>query len=248
MKKRITMLLALMLAGSLGLTACENKEAAEGEGAEAVAAAETAEGEAEAAEGETEAAEGEEGAAAAEGEAAEEVATATVGKPAPDFELTDESGNTHKLSDYKGKIVVLEWTNPTCPYVERHYQNDTMQKTLEKAGDDKIAWLAVDSSNFVKPEESKKWKEEEGFTYPVLQDASGATGRAYGAKTTPHMFVIDAEGTVAYSGAIDNDDRGKMKPEERENYVEKAVNNLVEGKAVETSETKPYGCSVKYSS
>lgn len=244
MRKQTIALLALIMAGSLALVGCDQKKTDE---AEAVETTENVEGEA--AEGEEgEAAEGDEGAAVDTEEKAEEVATAAVGKPAPDFELTDESGKTHKLSDYKGKIVVLEWTNPDCPYVERHYQNDTMQKTLEKAGSDKIAWFAVDSSNFVKPEDSKKWKEEEGFTYPVLQDPSGEVGKQYAAKTTPHMFVIDAEGVVAYSGAIDNDDRGKMKPAERTNYVEQAVGSLVEGKEVETSETKPYGCSVKYSS
>jgi peroxiredoxin len=152
------------------------------------------------------------------------------------------------LSEYKGKIVVLEWTNPECPYVVRHYQNDTMQKTLDKAGSDKIAWLAIDSSNFVKPEDSKKWKDAEGFTYPVLQDASGNTGRLYGAKTTPHMYVVDAEGVLRYSGAIDNDDRGKLSDSEKVNYIEKTVSSLVDGEAVEKSETKPYGCSVKYSS
>ncbi|MEZ4458505.1 MAG: thioredoxin family protein [bacterium] len=173
-------------------------------------------------------------------------ATAQVGQPAPDFELKDETGKTHKLSDYKGKIVVLEWTNPDCPYVVRHYEKDTMQTTFKALGEDKIVWLAVDSSNFVKPEDSAKWKTAEGFTYPVLQDASGAVGKIYQAKTTPHMFVVDAEGTLRYEGAIDNDPKGKE--EKPENYVEKAVTSLLEGKELETSQTKPYGCSVKYGS
>jgi peroxiredoxin len=246
----LRLLIATLLVSGATLTACD-KGAETTEGAEAVETAEgeaAPEGEGEKAEGEAEetAQAGEEGAAAAGSD--EAAPTATVGKPAPDFELTDEAGKAHKLSDYKGKIVVLEWTNPDCPYVARHYKDATMQKTLEKAGADKIVWLAVDSTKTVKPEGSAKWKESEGFSYPVLQDPSGEVGKLYGAKTTPHMYVVDAEGTLRYSGAIDDDDRGTKKPEERVNYVEGAVNALVEGKELETSETKPYGCSVKYRS
>lgn len=172
-------------------------------------------------------------------------ATATVGQAAPDFELKDETGKTHKLSDYKGKVVVLEWTNPGCPFVERHYAKDTMQTTFKAVGEEKVVWLAIDSSNFVTPEDSAKWKTDEGFTYPVLQDPSGAVGRVYQAKTTPHMFVVDAQGTLRYEGAIDSDPKGKEATPE--NYVEKAVKSLLEGKDVELPQTKPYGCSVKYS-
>lgn len=235
MKKLVT--IALLAAG-VCLAGCEKdaqtEPAAEAPTEEKVQAAE--EGAAKAAEAEK-----------AEAEKAEEATVATVGKPAPAFELKDESGNTHKLSDFKGKVVVLEWTNPDCPYVERHYQADTMQKTWDKVGGkDKVVWLAVDSSNFVKPEDSAKWKKEEGFEYAVLQDPSGEVGKKYDAKTTPHMFVVDAEGTLQYTGAIDNNPRGKA--ENVENYVEQAVTNLLEGKPVEKATTKPYGCSVKYSS
>ncbi len=185
-------------------------------------------------------------AAAAAVEEKPAIAPVAIGQAAPDFELKDEAGKAHKLSDYKGKVVVLEWTSPECPYVVRHYEKDTMAKTFKALGEDKIVWLAVDSSNFVKPEDSAKWKAEEGFGYPVLQDASGAVGRLYQAKTTPHMFVVDATGVLRYEGAIDNDAKGKE--ETPENYVEKAVTSLIAGAAVETSQTKPYGCSVKYKS
>lgn len=176
----------------------------------------------------------------------EELTVATVGKAAPDFTLKDQEGKEHKLSELKGKVVVLEWTNPNCPYVVRHYKADTMIKAHKELGPDEIAWMAIDSSNSVTPEESKKWREAEGFDYPVLQDAEGAAGKLYGAKTTPHMFVIDKEGVLRYAGAIDDNAREDV--ETPRNYVIEAVTALKEGKTPEVTETKPYGCSVKYKS
>lgn len=176
--------------------------------------------------------------------AAEEAAQ--VGKPAPAFSLKDETGAEHSLDKYKGKIVVLEWTNPECPFVERHYEVDTMQKTQKSADASKVVWLAVNSTYTNTPEKSQAWKKQEGFTYPVLQDMAGQVGRAYGAKTTPHMFVIDARGVVRYAGAIDDDPRGKSKAPV--NHVLKAVQALQSEKAVPASTTQPYGCSVKYKS
>ena len=176
----------------------------------------------------------------------EAVKVAAVGKPAPVFSLTDQDGASHSLDAYKGKILVLEWTNPGCPYVKRHYDAKTMTATHEGVGE-QVAWLAVDSSNFVKAEDAKKWRSEAGFDHPVLLDAEGAIGRAYGAKTTPHMYVIDAEGVLRYSGAIDDDPQGD-KGEQAVNYVSSAVEALKAGKPVEQAETRPYGCSVKYGS
>lgn len=173
-------------------------------------------------------------------------ATAQVGQAAPDFALKDESGKEHKLSDYKGKVVVLEWTCPTCPYVVRHYKEKTMENTFKKLGD-KVVWLAVDSSNFVKADESAKWKKTEGFSYPVLQDPSGKVGKTYEAKTTPHMYVIDDKGTLVYSGAIDDNPRGNKEGEVK-NYVEEVVGAILKGEKAPVSSTKPYGCSVKYGS
>ncbi|HXX29446.1 MAG TPA: redoxin domain-containing protein, partial [Myxococcaceae bacterium] len=127
-----------------------------------------------------------------------------VGQPAPTFALPDESGLQHSLTQYRGKVVVLEWTNPECPFVQRHYTSKTMQKTLAALGK-QVVWLAIDSTYSNTPEKSAAWKKEQGFPYPVLQDPSGAVGHAYGAKTTPHMFVIDEQGMVRYAGAIDDD-------------------------------------------
>jgi peroxiredoxin len=173
--------------------------------------------------------------------------TAQVGKQAPAFTLKDESGKEHSLAQYKGKIVVLEWTNPECPFVKRHYSADTMQKTLGTLDASKVVWLAVDSTAHNTPDKSASWKKTEGFAYPILQDASGTTGRAYGAKTTPHMYVIDEQGVVRYAGAIDDDPRGNKK-EGTTNHVKTAVDALLGGKPVPAATTEPYGCSVKYKS
>jgi peroxiredoxin len=171
------------------------------------------------------------------------VAAQSVGEPAPDFTLTDQAGNTHTLSDYQGQVVVLEWTNPNCPYVVRHYNEDTMEN-LSGAWGDQVVWLAVDSSNFVTPDQSAAYMAEEGFTYPTLQDPSGDVGHLYNARTTPHMYVVDADGTLAYAGAIDDNPRGRN--DAPTNFVRTAVDSLLAGQAVETAETEPYGCSVKY--
>ena len=169
---------------------------------------------------------------------------ADVGQPAPGFTLKDESGGSHALERYRGKIVVLEWTNPECPFVQRHYAAKTMQRPLEGFAGKTVVWLAVDSTSHNTPERSKAWKAEQGFLYPVLQDPSGAVGHAYGAKTTPHMFVIDEKGVLRYAGGIDDDQRGHSATPT--NYVEKAVNALAAGQPVSPSTSDPYGCSVKY--
>jgi peroxiredoxin len=169
---------------------------------------------------------------------------ADVGQPAPAFTLRDEMGASHALEQYRGKIVVLEWTNPECPFVQRHYAARTMQKTLASFAGKKVVWLAVDSTSHNTPAKSKSWKAEQAFPYPVLQDASGDVGRAYGAKTTPHMFVIDEKGVLRYAGGIDDDPRGHSTTPT--NFVEKSVNALLAGQPVSPSTSEPYGCSVKY--
>lgn len=166
-----------------------------------------------------------------------------VGTAAPDFTLTDHMGKTHKLSDYQGKVVVLEWVNPDCPFVVRHYNADTMTNLAKKLGDD-VVWMAVNTTKYFDQEANAKFAKAEGVTYPILDDHTGEVGRMYHAKTTPHMFVIDAKGMIAYNGAIDDDPRGKN--EEITNYVAAAVKNLMAGEKVSTASTKPYGCSVKY--
>ena len=179
--------------------------------------------------------------AAAPAFAAEE---AKVGQPAPAFSLKDEAGKAHDLSQYKGKVVVLEWTNPECPFVQRHYKAQTMTKTLQGVDASKVVWLAVDSSATHTAASAKAWKQAQGFAYPVLLDGEGRTGQAYGAKTTPHMYVIDAQGVLRYAGAIDDDPRGNSGA--AKNHVRTAVDALLGGKPVPASTTKPYGCSVKY--
>jgi len=169
---------------------------------------------------------------------------AKVGQPAPAFTLKDESGKAHSLAQYKGKVVVLEWTNPECPFVQRHYQANTMARTLEGFDPKQVVWLAVDSTSTHSAGTAKAWKQEKGLGYPVLLDTDGTTGHAYGAKTTPHMYVIDAQGVLRYAGAIDSDPRGSEKSPT--NHVKTAVDAVLSGKPVPASTTKPYGCSVKY--
>jgi len=184
---------------------------------------------------------------AAEQEAAEPApATATVGQPVPDFTLTDQAGTEHTLSDYRGRIVVLEWINPDCPYVQRHYQAETMKTLVERFPDDRVKWLAIDSSHFVEPSDSEQWREEHGLSYPILQDPAGDVGRTYEARTTPHMFVIDPEGVLRYAGAIDDDPRGRS--DQPTNHVGNAVQSLLDGEAPPVTQTEPYGCTVKYQS
>jgi len=171
---------------------------------------------------------------------------AEVGKPAPAFKLKDEAGKEHSLAQYQGKIVVLEWTNPDCPFVQRHYKADTMQNTLKGVDGKKVVWLAVNSTASNTPDKSAAWKKEEALTYPVLQDAEGKVGKAYGARTTPHMYVIDEKGVLQYAGAIDDDPRGKNATPV--NHVKTTVDALLTGKPVPAATTEPYGCSVKYKS
>jgi peroxiredoxin len=171
---------------------------------------------------------------------------AEVGKPAPAFTLKDETGKEHSLAQYQGKIVVLEWTNPECPFVQRHYKANTMKNTVKGFDANKVVWLAVNSTAHNKPDQSAAWKKEQALTYPVLQDQDGKVGHAYGAKTTPHMYVIDAKGVLQYAGAIDDDPRGKNATPV--NHVKTSVDALLGGKPVPAATTEPYGCSVKYKS
>jgi peroxiredoxin len=163
---------------------------------------------------------------------------------AKSFSLPDADGKTHSLADFKGKVVVLEWTNPQCPFVIRHYKAGTMKSLAEKYADQGVVWLAVNSSRFNKPEDSKKWAEDQKLGYATLQDPDGKVGAEYGAKTTPHIFIVDKDGNLAYQGAIDSDPSGSG--ENVRNYVDEALGKLVKGEQPDTAETKSYGCSVKY--
>jgi peroxiredoxin len=169
---------------------------------------------------------------------------ATVGQKAPDFSLVDQDGKKHNLAQYKGKTVVLEWTNPGCPFVKRHYSANTMETTSKAYADKGVVWLAINSTNTNTAADSKKFIAEEKLAYPTLLDTDGTVGKLYGAKTTPHMFVIDGTGVVRYAGAIDDDPAGKNKAPK--NLVAAALDAVVAGKAPAQSSSEPYGCSVKY--
>ena len=176
---------------------------------------------------------------------------AAVGEKAPDFKLTDTAGVEHTLAQYlaDGKVVVLEWFNPDCPFIIKHHKtNRTMDETYAMLKHKGVVWLAINSGAAGKQgaglERNRKAHEEYGMSFPVLMDESGAVGRAYGAKTTPHMFIVGRDGKLVYSGAIDNDpsptDCGTR------NYVISALRGVFDGRAVPEPVTKPYGCSVKY--
>jgi peroxiredoxin len=180
-------------------------------------------------------------------------ADAVPGKPAPAFEVKDAKGKAQKLADYKGKWLVLEWTNKDCPYVKKHYGSGNMQK-LQKAYTDKgVAWLSVISSapgkqGNLKPEEALKVaSENKSAASAILLDETGTMGKAYGAKTTPHMFVINPEGNVVYAGGIDdNDSSNPAVIAKSKNYVSAALDAGMAGKPVETASAKSYGCAIKY--
>lgn len=182
-------------------------------------------------------------------------AKAKVGEAAPAFKLMDTKGKEHALADFKGKLVVLEWTNYDCPFVKKHYMSKNMQKLQAEYTAKGVVWLSICSSAEGKQgyNEPTKWNEliekHGAKSSAVLLDVDGKVGHRYGAKTTPHMFVIDKEGVLRYAGAIDDirsadpDDAAKAK-----NYVKAALDELMEGKEVTTKNSKPYGCSVKYAS
>jgi len=175
-----------------------------------------------------------------------------VGKPAPDFKAKNVKGETVSLSDYKGKIVVLEWNNFECPFVRKHYGSGNMQKLQETYTGKGVIWLTVNSSAAGKQGNlgdaaADKVSKEGSKATAYLLDSDGAVGKAYGAKVTPHMFVINKDGNLIYDGAIDS--MNTPKPEDiakSENYVVKAVDAALEGKPVANGKTQPYGCGVKY--
>ena len=182
-----------------------------------------------------------------------EATSAAVGKPAPDFTLPDLDGTEVSLSDHKGKIVVLEWFNPECPFVIASHTKGSLKGAAEEAQKKGVVWLAINSN---KPgsqgsaiETNREAKEKFGMNYPILRDESGKVGQLYGAKRTPHMYVIDAEGTLVYAGAIDNSPDGEgQSPTDGKliRFVDEALSDLAQGQPVRTAETEAYGCTVKY--
>lgn len=181
------------------------------------------------------------------------LANAVVGQPAPAFTATDSNGRSVSLADYKGKTVVLEWTNAECPFVQKYYSDGDMQKLQADARAQGVVWLTVNSAaagnqGAVSGAEANAKMKQQGFrSTAYLLDGDGTVGRAYGAKTTPHMFVIDPKGTLVYAGGIDSvptanpNDIGKAQP-----LVKLALADVAAGREVATPMSKPYGCSVKY--
>ena len=174
------------------------------------------------------------------------VARPHLGQLAPRFELTDAAGQVHKLSDYRDKVVVLEWTNPTCPFVKRHYGEGTMDSLSAAYADSQVVWLAINSTHYNTVEETQKWGQAQELAYPTLLDPDGTVGRLYDARTTPHMFIIDARGMLRYDGAIDDDPRGSKDADQRVQYVGEALDAILSGENPTMATTRPYGCSVKY--
>ncbi|MCE5273416.1 redoxin domain-containing protein [bacterium] len=173
-------------------------------------------------------------------------AAAEVGQAAPYFSLADQKGVKHSLAALKGKVVVLEWTNPDCPFVQRHYREDTFAALFDKYSGSGVAWLAVNSTDGNTAADSRAWTRKQDIEYPTLIDSLGALGKLYGAKTTPHVFVIDREGRLVYSGAVDDDPGGEKPPAQRTQYLDLAIRAALDGKEPERSETRSYGCPVKY--
>jgi glutathione peroxidase-family protein len=176
-----------------------------------------------------------------------------IGQPAPAFTLTDTTGTEHSLSDFKGKTVVLEWINHGCPFVVKHYASGNMQALQEKYTGEGVVWLSICSSapgaqgHMSAADAAAKSKEVGSKATAYLIDESGTVGKAYNAKTTPEMFVINAEGILVYKGAIDDKPSTNAADiEGSKNFVAAALDEVLAGKEVSTATTKPYGCSVKY--
>ncbi len=182
-------------------------------------------------------------------------AAPSVGEKAPDFIAVDTRGAQHKLSDFAGKYVVLEWTNPGCPFVRKHYGSGNLPATQKAATDKGVVWLAINSteraaSDYLKPAAFDAWmKEQSAAPTAALMDEDGVIGQAYGARTTPHMFIIDPKGVLVYAGGIDSIPSARADDiKTAVNYVSKALGEVAVGKPISAAVTKPYGCSIKYRS
>lgn len=176
-----------------------------------------------------------------------------IDKPARDFTLKDSYGKTHKLSNYHGKFVVLEWVNFQCPFVGKHYNSGHMQKLQKMYGEKGVVWFSICSSapgkqgHFSAEKINAMMQEKEASPMAYLIDEEGTVGKMYGAKTTPHMFIIDLKGLLIYAGGIDDKRSTNLKDiETATNYVQAALDAAMAGKPVEVKQARPYGCSVKY--
>lgn len=189
--------------------------------------------------------------ASAAGPSARVAGSAEVGKPAPDFTLTDLDGKTVHLSDYKGKTIVLEWFNPDCPFVKLAHGKGSLKTMAAEQMQKGVVWLAINSGAPGKQGHGRdvnvKGKEAFGLTHPILLDETGVVGKAYGATNTPHMFVIDPQGVLVYAGGLDDTAGGEPEPGEAvKNYVALALSAVASNQPVAESRSKAWGCSVKY--
>jgi peroxiredoxin len=180
-------------------------------------------------------------------------AQANPGQPAPAFTLADLDGRKVALADLRGKYVVLEWTNPSCPFVQKHYSSGNMQTLQKRFTAEGVQWVVINStaashSEYLKPAEQKAWLQKQGAAATIAAlDADGTVGRAYAAKVTPHMYVIDPNGLLVYAGAID--DKRSANPADvktANNYIVQTLAELRSGKPVSASSTTAYGCTIKY--
>lgn len=183
------------------------------------------------------------------------LAAAVVGQPAPNFTATDTRGKPVSLADFKGKHVVLEWVNPGCPFVVKHYGSGNMQGTQKEATAKGVVWLAISStapeaSDYKKPADLAGWMSaQKAAATATLMDDDGKVGKAYGARTTPHMYIVNPAGTLVYAGAIDNKPTSNAADiAGATNHVKQALSESLAGQPVTTASTRPYGCSVKYGS
>jgi peroxiredoxin len=181
--------------------------------------------------------------------------SAAVGKAAPDFTLKDLEGRDVSLASFLGKVVVLEWFNPGCPFVKASHAKGSLKGTAKKHAAQGVVWLAINSSAKGKqgfePSANSEAAKTFGLEHPILRDETGVVGRAYGATNTPNMFVIDKNGVLVYAGAIDNSPDGEGEAPtggSLVNYIDAALDDLAAGRAIKTPVTKPYGCGVKYAS
>ena len=179
-------------------------------------------------------------------------AAAAVGQAAPDFSAMDTSGQTRKLSDYKGKLVVLEWTNPGCPFVQKHYSGNMqgLQKEFAAKG---VVWLAINSTetgsgDYLAPAKLAGWLgDKQAAPTATLMDESGKVGQLYGARTTPHMYIVSPQGQLIYAGGIDSIPSARVDDiKTATNYVRQGLNEALGGKAISVASSRAYGCSIKY--
>ena len=178
---------------------------------------------------------------------------ARVGQPAPDFSLPDTGGKAVRPADFRGRFVVLEWTNPGCPFVRKHYESGNMGATQKLARDQGVAWLAINSTetasgDYLEPPRLADWlKQHQGVPTAVLMDPEGTTGRAYDAKTTPHLYIVDPQGMLVYAGGIDSIASARVSDiEKATNHVKAALADIAAKRPIAQAVTKPYGCTIKY--